>query len=196
MQAVNARKPIFTLLILISLFLTGCEQEPEDQTKSLSPTLSRAQAYVNQGQFKAAIIEAKNALRIAPKSVEAISLASRINIDLGQSNSAFQLLEPLKGSQNPTIRLLLAETYLSRGKFRSALNYVNEPYTASPPLTNQQKLTKHSIGFKSNISLGNYSESASELEQIKALASTDSDKADFHYLSAKMVKDLFDDHFQ
>lgn len=186
MHFVLARKLFSTLILLTITLLAGCEQDIEDQARSLAPTLNRAQAYVNQGQYKAAIIEAKNALRIDPLSVDAITLASRINIDLGQSNSAFKLLEPLKDSSTPQIRLLLAETYLARGKFRSALNYLNKPYTATPPETEQQKLAMHSIKFKSNASLSKYSDSASELELIEKLAHTDKEKADYQYLRATL----------
>ncbi|OUR99154.1 hypothetical protein A9Q81_11270 [Gammaproteobacteria bacterium 42_54_T18] len=186
MQLVSARTLFLPLILLATIFISGCEPAVEDKTKSLSPILSRAQTYVTQGQYKAAIIETKNALRISPQSIEAITLAARINLELGQSNSALQLLEPHIDSNDPRIRLLLAETYLSRGKFRSALNYLNLPYTPSPAITNQQKLTLHSINFKSSISLGNYSDSAQELKLVKALSSTDEENADYQYLKATL----------
>ncbi len=186
MRPVSARPLLLPLLIILSIFISGCEPEQADKVKSISPILNRAQAYVDQGQYKAAIIETKNALRTSPNSTEAITLAARINIELGQSNSALQLLEPHKDSNDPEIRLLLAETYLNRGKFRSSLNYLNLPYTPSRAITKLQELTLHSIKFKSNISLGNFADSAEELERVKNLSSTNNENADYQYLKATL----------
>lgn len=171
------------LLILAIAFIAGCGSSPEDQTKLLAPTLKRAEAYADQGQYKAAVIEARNALRMAPESPEAIILASRINIDLGQSRSALELLSPLKESNDPTLRLLLSEAYLMRGKKRSALEYLKNT-TGTTPEQKNQKLT---LLFKANLLSSNFSDAASNLSELGSIASSTSDKANHAYLKSTLL---------
>ncbi len=183
----DCTRTTYTLALIISTLLTiSCGSQQEDASQTLNSTLKRAQAYVNQGQYRAAIIESKNALRTAPKSLKAVNLAAQINIAIGQAAGAIALLEPHKDSNNTETTLLLSKAYLMRGKYRSALNTLNN-LNLNLNLTNAQKLTKAYITFKSKLSQDHYSEAASALQVIESLSTATTDKAEYEYLSATLL---------
>lgn len=177
MHRVNQSIVYCILTLLSALLIAGCSPTPEDDTKLLTSTLKRAEAYADQGQYKAAVIEARNALRMAPNSIDAIMLASRINIDLGQPKSALDLLEPLKSNPDTTLRLLLAKAYLMRGKKRSALEYLANTTTT----TAGENDTKTTLLFRANLLSNNYSDAASNLATLKSRITDADSKANYHY---------------
>ena len=182
-----ARKTFFALITLAIILLTGCEEDTGNKTTPLPLILDRAASYVDQGQYKAAIIEAKNALRLAPQSSEAISLAAKINIKLGRPDKALKLLNNAKARNNSQIKLLIAEAYLAQGKFRSSLEQLPSPNKETPPLTQDQKVSFRQLSFKSNLSLNNFSEAAAQLSALEKISQTKADKAEYNYLNAALL---------
>src|SRR5690606_17898261 len=74
------------------------------------------------GQYRAAMIEARNALQQNPQDRSAIlKLASILN-ELGSGKSAIKLLEPLAGDCNRNEALALARGYFLQHKNQSALD--------------------------------------------------------------------------
>jgi len=126
---------IFSMLAVV-LLVSGCSQD--DPAEQAQDYLSRAQAYREQGQYRAAMIEATNAINAAPeKPAPALALADIYN-RLGVGRRAAQLLEGWEGDQFPAVALELAEAYLKQGKFLSAQETLN----AFEPQTEEQRRLK------------------------------------------------------
>ena len=173
-------------LLSITLLIAGCDQSPSDEINHLESTLKRSAAYADQGQYKAAAIEARNALRVAPDSISAIANASRINLELGQSQSAIQLLEPLKDSADASIRLALAKAYVMKGKYRTASLYLAETSTA----TDKQTVEKLTLLTKADIASKKHKAAANTLLLLQAISKSDTDKANYFYLKSSLAYSL------
>lgn len=110
------RSLVLTALTL--LVLTGCGQE--DKQQQAQDYLDRAQTYLDQHQYRAAMIEITNAMQAAPEDVRyAVALADVYNT-LGASRRASELLEPHLDTDPQAVALTLAEAYIQQGKFLSA----------------------------------------------------------------------------
>ncbi|WP_027328162.1 tetratricopeptide repeat protein [Marinimicrobium agarilyticum] len=108
---------ILTLLI-VTTALVGCSRE--DSTQQAQDYLNRAEAYRDQGQYRAAMIEITNAMNSAPNEVRyPIALAEVYNA-LGAGRRASELLEEYIDEHPGAVALPLAEAYLMQGKFLSA----------------------------------------------------------------------------
>ena len=115
------------------LLLSGCGQQADDGTADVDNYLRNGQAYLEQHQFRAAMIEATNAVRLAPEADGGPILLARIHNRLGRPREAIRLLEELNGDKSPDYYLTLARAYVQRGKYQSALKL----------LAQQQELKGH-----------------------------------------------------
>lgn len=86
--------------------------------------IERSASYRQQGQFRAAIIEARNALQLTPDNPAATATLANLLNDLGQGRQAIKLLEPLTKQGNTAVIHALGEAYLGAGKYQSALDYL------------------------------------------------------------------------
>ncbi|EAR11135.1 TPR repeat protein [Reinekea sp. MED297] len=82
--------------------------------------LDRSLAYQQQGQFRAAMIEARNALQVDPADDANLLHYANLLQEVGSSSQAEQLLEKRSNSNNPELLLTLAEVMLDQGKYISA----------------------------------------------------------------------------
>ena len=114
------------LCIAIALTNSGCgrladSEKPEQKAAS---HIERAESYRQQGQYRAAIIEARNAIDAAPHDADGlVELASLLN-ELNQGKQALRVLEPLANSSDRAVVIARADALLTQGKFRSALDYL------------------------------------------------------------------------
>ena len=108
--------PVFIALTL----LVGCsDNSVEDNSKQAQVHQKTADSYIKQGQYRAAIIEARNVMKFAPSSpAGAITLATIYNT-IGAPASTITLLEPM-ANKTPAAMLALAEAYTLSGKTISA----------------------------------------------------------------------------
>lgn len=105
-------------LLIATTALVGCSRE--DSTQQAQDYLNRAEAYRDQGQYRAAMIEITNAMNSAPNEVRyPIELAEVYNT-LGAGRRASELLEEYVDEHRQAVALPLAEAYLMQGKFLSA----------------------------------------------------------------------------
>ena len=110
------------------LAITGCSRgnNGDKTSKAATRYIERAESYRQQSQYRAAIIEARNAVSAAPHDTESIvELASLYN-DLHQSKQALSTLEPLTDSNDESVVKAYADALLDERKFRSALEYLNK----------------------------------------------------------------------
>lgn len=105
--------------------LTGCEDQQAQQIEQAKILLKSADAYHDQGQFRAAISELQSSLEISNTLEANIQLAEIFN-ELRQSASAEKLLQPLLTTYPDEVRYELSRSYLLRNKHRSALNLLDE----------------------------------------------------------------------
>ncbi len=138
------------ICIGISLaMLVSCGQNRDDVDKSATHAKS-ALAYHDQGQYRAALLEARNAIKFDP-TIENNLLLATILMDMGHSASVLDILEPAKDLHADLVGLTLAKAYLSRGKYRSALELLSrtkEPDTQGLQQDFQAPKLKALIGTK------------------------------------------------
>ena len=118
-------KPLAALFITSAL-LQGCHRDDTNagaQTK-VQEYIDRAETYRHQGQYRAAIIEGRNALQKDPKNRAALAELASIFNELGQGKSALKIMEPLTADANRSEALIIARTYFLQHKYQSALDYM------------------------------------------------------------------------
>lgn len=108
--------------IAASVFLlTACSDTPEDTAASSTATLQNGYQFLEQGQFRAALIEGRNAIKAAPSDPKGYVLLGAITNRLGQYRQAIGALEPhAANSTDPDLLFTLVDAYLGTRKFRSA----------------------------------------------------------------------------
>ena len=116
------------------LFLTACGESQQDQ--SYTDHISRAQVYQSQGQYKAAIIEYKNAVKKSEADIDVILAYAKMLNRLGQFPAALNLLEQVSAEKNEKYYLELVRTYQNMNKFFTAQKVISEH------LNNESSLVK------------------------------------------------------
>ena len=94
---------------MLILTLVACGSPDQEQTNARH--LERATAYEDQGQYKAAIIEYRNAVKKSKGGVVAILQYAQMLNDLGHYSSALNLLEQSEGKKSEAYYLVLVETF-------------------------------------------------------------------------------------
>ncbi|KZX80774.1 hypothetical protein A3715_07870 [Oleiphilus sp. HI0009] len=111
-----------------ALFLGACGGDDTDT--EFQNHLDRAKAYQSQGQYKAAMIEYRNAAKKSGGKPEVmIEFADAMN-EVGNHQNARIYLEAIAGETSESYLLELSETYIALGKFQSAsstLEQLKEP---------------------------------------------------------------------
>lgn len=105
------------LPLIATALLAGCGSD--SQTQALEH-MERGQTYAEQGQFRAAIIEMRNAIETHPDSVEPALQLAGIMLDVGTPASAANHLEPWLERERERVTLPLAQAYIGVGKHVSA----------------------------------------------------------------------------
>lgn len=130
--------------------IVACGDKQEQSKEDALRHVTSAKVYQEQGQFRAAIIEAKNAIQLQPESPEGLLALARIYNEIGAHTTAQDLLEP-RVKKLPSVATELANSlYLSK-KYLTAINTV----TSYPAEDTENKLTQIWISALSNINLGN-----------------------------------------
>lgn len=105
------------ILLVSSMLAGGCEQSGQAQDKA-NDILLRAQGYFDQGQYSAASIEARNALKENDKNIDAYLLLARIYHEQGNYGASVKTLLELP-NDNLEVVVLLGNNYLKQKKFKS-----------------------------------------------------------------------------
>ena len=103
---------------LLILTLVACSGPENEQANEMH--LDRAAAYQEQGQYKAAIIEYKNAVKKSKGDVAVILQYAKMLNDLGHHPAALNLLEQPKGQKTEAYYVVLVETFMGMNKYLSA----------------------------------------------------------------------------
>ncbi|MBV1879362.1 MAG: tetratricopeptide repeat protein [Pseudomonadales bacterium] len=162
----------FLTLLITSILLVACGSEEE--TPDISALLKNAEDYRASGQFKAAIIETKNAIRMSPQDISGHTGLAIIFNDIGQPKEAIKILEDLNldaMESEPNYILTLATAYLKANKTRSAERLLNTHMDKLAPQPTKLKL------LQGDLALANKDFTEAELKYNEVL-SLDSNNVD------------------
>ena len=101
-----------------ALVLSGCgggSTEPEGLSH-----INRSETYAEQGQYRSAMLEIKNAIQQEPDNLDYILRLSDLYLRVGAYPEVETLLAPRLDAQPGEIALPLAESYIGQGKHLSA----------------------------------------------------------------------------
>ncbi len=110
----------FGLLILVLLLplLSACDQpNPEAEAKQ---HLQRSEAYQQQGQFRAALIEARNSMRLAPQEPDAYLQMILLYNQLGDYRATLKMIASMPEPRHPAVILEKSRAFNALKKYRSA----------------------------------------------------------------------------
>lgn len=144
------KKITSTFVIAFTMvLLAACGDNQEDNAADAQRHLRAATTYQEQGQLRAAMLEARNAVRLQPDQAEGYIVLGRVYNTVGAYASTQSLLEPVV-EDLPQTSIELAEAYIATKKFRSALNLLN----SHPASSDADKLRQARILGIANIALG------------------------------------------
>src|SRR5258706_4448515 len=104
-----------TALFMIALVLSGCSRSPEAKKARY---LERGNRYFKQEQYREAILEYRNVLRVDQKEPAATRQLGMAYYQLGQMGLAFRYLSQAQqlDPDNTDVRLKLASIYVLGGR--------------------------------------------------------------------------------
>lgn len=114
---------------LLILAIVACSSPDNEQANARH--LERAAAYQGQGQYKAAIIEYKNAVKKSKGDVKAILQYAKMLNNLGHYPNALNLLEQYGGVKSEAYYVVLVETFMGMNKYLSAEATLKDYITSS-----------------------------------------------------------------
>lgn len=106
-----------SLLLSLPLF-TACNDQPD--SSEASSHVNRAETYAEQGQFRSALLEIKNALQKEPDNVRHVVRLGELYLEVGANQEASELLAPWLERYPDEVGLTLARAYVEQGKHLSA----------------------------------------------------------------------------
>lgn len=120
-----------TVFLMIALVLAGCARTPEAKKARY---LERGNRYFKQEQYREAIIEYRNALRIEQKNPIATRQLGLAYYELGQVGLAFRFLTTAQELEpdHTEVRLKLATIYVLGGRLDDASAQVEEVLKREP----------------------------------------------------------------
>lgn len=146
-----------TACVASLLVSCGGEESPE-ALRDVDQFVESAEEYVQRGQFRAAVIEARNAIQADPDDMRGHLALARIMLEAGQPRQAIEVLESVDSS-DPDFLLTLARAYTRSGKTRSASDVLEN---------HREEVEKRPVALR-------------RLEAELAMAHRDYDKAESFY---------------
>lgn len=149
-------------MLLAFPLLSGCSNGP-DSSEALSH-ITRAETYSEQGQFRSALLEVKNAIQKDPNNVEHIVRLADLYLQVGAAKSASELLEPWMQEKPEAVALTLARAYVEQGKHLSA----TETLALQTPETPEGQLEASLIRAEALRKSGEVAESLALFNNLRA----------------------------
>lgn len=103
-------------LLLLS---TGCSSSDETNSEAAGH-ITRAETYADQGQYRSAMLEVRNAVQKDPGNVDHVLVLAGIYNSIGAGEQATDLLESWQEDHADLVALPLARGYILQGKHLSA----------------------------------------------------------------------------
>ncbi len=114
---------LFTVILVTVLTISGCGSDEDKKTSHFQ----KGKAHFEQGEYKRAEIEFKNAIQIDPKYIEAFISLGDTYLKLGDLQGAFQVYYRLaeRDQNNLDAQLKLANFYMLGKKVKESRNRVD-----------------------------------------------------------------------
>lgn len=162
---------IFNIL-LSCLLLSACGNKTENISISTQRHMERSIAYEEQGQYKAAVIEARNIIDLDKRKISGYERLAELFLALGNAKEAAALLIPFNKYFNSSTYLLLAKSFNEQSKFLSANKSLNTYIDTGGDRSN----TNYLIALATTLSGGSKLEQSVEiLEEVVAKNPADID---------------------
>jgi len=161
------------LLLFSSIVLVSCESEKKVDKEAALRHTNSANTYQSQGQFHAAILEARNAIEKDPENSAGYIVLAKVYNQVGSFDASQKLLESVN-QKMPSVGLELAESYINNNKFRSAVNILND-YVVDDRNNPEQAVRKQMILAQSYIHLGDKAGYEAAINILKTLPNTNND---------------------
>lgn len=156
------------LVLVVIFFLAGCGDDQEKINGEVARFIRSAETYRDQGQFRAAMLEGKNAIQKNPNDSRGYIVLGKIYNELGGYPATQSLLEPAV-KKMPDVSLVLSEAYVASKKYRSALNVLAEYTPNQSDMESQAQ--KQVLIARSSIYLGDkqtYEKALAELSKVES----------------------------
>ena len=157
------------LLSALALLLLSCGEkssEDDNATIDVENHKVRAETYIKNGQFRPAIIEARNIIKKQPASTEGYVLLAEIYNEIGQGKSAITVLENERiADKNSDYWMTLGEAYYATGKYQSSSNLLDE----HPEISNQYPQEYLLLKAQNALGLNDITSAQAVLEQLLCL---------------------------
>ena len=101
------------------ILAAGCSSSDESSSEAAGH-ITRAETYADQGQYRSAMLEVRNAVQKDPGNVDHVLVLASIYNNIGAGEQATDLLEPWQEDYSHQIALPLARGYALQGKHLSA----------------------------------------------------------------------------
>lgn len=111
----------------LALLTAGCGDGGSGSDRQAAIHVTTSAAYTEQGQYRAAMIEARNAIKQAPNDIAGPLQLARVYLALGNYRGAADILEQLPENSSAEVRIALADAYVNLGKYRSAIEILSAP---------------------------------------------------------------------
>lgn len=115
---------LLSTALIANLLLSACSDTQQDNIDQANRHLKTADAYIQQGQFRASMLEIKNAIQLRPQDASGYLVLAHIYSEMGAHSSTIKILEQHIDTQ-PELAPALAEAYISSNKGASALELLS-----------------------------------------------------------------------
>ncbi len=165
----------------LGIALIGCGENSSKNAETALRHQNSAKVYLQQGQLRAAMLEARNAIQLSPESADAYIALARILNNTGAYSSTITLLNNVV-KQIPAVATELAEANVEIKKYRTALD-VMQNYPAAVDDTERHYQQAY-LTVKANIALGDKDAYTKALDVFSGLPNS---ALDAKYLEANIL---------
>ena len=150
------------ILILLSLFLVSCSSQ-----LTTEEYIQSGKAFLQKNEWKAAIIEFKNAVKQSPDNAQARALLGEAYLSTFNSNAAIKELKRAmdSGNDDGSLLLMLAKAYEQKQDYEIILSDINVKGTHEPSI----KADIHALRAKAFLRKGKIKESKIELDLAQSI---------------------------
>lgn len=154
----------------VILLATGCSSS-DDGNSEAAGHISRAETYADQGQYRSAMLEVRNAVQKDPGNVEHVVILADIYNEIGAGEQSAELLTPWLNDYRQQVALPLAEGYILQKKHLSAREALDD----YQPASDTDRIRYNLLLAESKQLAGN---NATAIEELRALRETAPDNPD------------------
>lgn len=153
---------LFSATVAALLLLAGCSGSDETSTEATGH-IDRAETYTDQGQYRSAMLEVRNAIQKDPGNPDHVLVLAGIYNRIGAGEEATDLLEPWLEDHADQVTLPLARGYVLQGKHLSA----RETLEGFQPESDAAQREYDYLMAETRRLAGNHEEAISELRTLQ-----------------------------